>query len=95
MNDVFDPNRRRFLLALAFTIANSAIHIPGLDEPHYITWDPDDVDWDEVISEVIGNRNRRLSGFQPTPAEFPIGSPWWCMEQAMSELIGDGGSHVG
>ena len=87
MQNVNDDDRRRFLVKLAFTIASSAIDIPGIEEPQYITWDPDDVDWDEVMNEVIISRNRRCSGVESETRGFPIGSPWWCMEQAMRELL--------
>lgn len=88
MNDDFEPDRRRFIVTLAFTIASSAIHLPGFDKPDYITWSPDEVDWDEVIDEVLTSRLRRNSGVYPASRGFPLGSPWWCMEQALAEYYG-------
>jgi len=92
MTDIFDPDRRRVLISLAFTIANSQIFLPGIAEPQYVTWDPYEVDWDDVLGEVINSRNRQNSGAAPSSIGFPFGSPWWCMEEALAanDLLGSG-----
>ena len=76
-------NRRQVLISLAMVAAASAIPGSNGEARASVLWRPNDVDWDEVINDVICKRNMLISGAVPEPDEFPRGSPHWCMEQAL------------
>jgi hypothetical protein len=50
------------------------------------------VDWENVLNKVIGDRNALVSGFSKGPISYPVGSPEWCMEEALAnqELLAEG-----
>ena len=88
MTDLLDPERRSFLISLACSIASTPIWIKGFDDPYYVTWESEGVDWGEVINEVILHHNDLNAGGEPEPQSFPIGSPHWCMEQLLENAYG-------
>ncbi len=87
MIDIPQLNRRSFLIGLALTVAFAPISIRRSPDTHTLDWDPKAVDWDNVINEVVGHRNRLVAGVLPEPAPFGPRSPQWCMEKAMDDYF--------
>jgi len=87
MIDIPQPNRRSFLIGLALTAAFAPISLRRSPDLHTLDWDPKDVDWGNVINEVIGHRNRLITGMPPAPTPFRPWSPQWCMEKAMDDYF--------
>ena len=77
----FDPERRSLLIGLAYSIV--AVVAPGIAFGTTATCSCDDVDWDNVINEVIGHRSRTIMGPKPTTVPFEPGSLQGCMQKAM------------
>lgn len=81
-------SRREFLFVAA--VALLASHFP------YARGTPKNsdknVDWDTVLNNVIGNRNSLIMGFSGDTESYKVGSPEWCMEEAVAEcgLLAEG-----
>jgi hypothetical protein len=72
-------NRRQFLIALACASAYSLPFggVPGR------RWVPSEVDWDEVINDVLCDTSSVIGGYSDGMPNYEIGSPHWCVERAM------------
>jgi hypothetical protein len=73
--------RRSFLIALASTVAASAMTL-DLNED-YADWDFDQIDWETVFNEVIRANNERLAFGDISVPLFIEGSPHWIMEKTI------------
>jgi hypothetical protein len=83
-------SRRDFLFGMAATLlATHTIVYAGTDVPGPVNRL---VDWEDVLNKVIGDRNELVSGFSKGPISYPVGSPEWCMEEALAghELLAEG-----
>jgi len=51
-----------------------------------------DVDWEMVLNKVIGDRNALMMGFGGDIGPYKVGSPEWCMEEALAgrDLLAEG-----
>ena len=73
-------SRRDLLCSVAAALLVS--HVPS-----NLNWEEDpskDVNWEEVLNKVIGDRNAWLMGFDDGIGSYEIGSPEWCMEEALA-----------
>jgi hypothetical protein len=90
-----DLSRREFMFGMATTLlASHAINKIGLGIPDASV---SQVDWEEVLNKVIGDRNAALSGFSSGPVSYAVGSPEWCMEEVLAAdgFLSNGGTiHV-
>jgi hypothetical protein len=74
-------NRREFLITLAWASASLTLLPIGLGAEQ--RWCPSDVNWDEVINDVIGDTNSLMAGTLKVPPIYELGSPHWCMKRAL------------
>jgi hypothetical protein len=91
-------NRRSVLIGLAATIAatTASSNILITNRSKFLSvdrdrngdpeWNFDDIDWDEIINDVIGDNNAQIAGFRSKPIDFQVGSPHWVMREAMQQL---------
>ena len=76
-------NRRQVLISLAMVAVATAFPGANGEASEGAFWGSNDVDWDEVINDVICKRNALISGAEFETKEFRRGSPHWCMEQVL------------
>lgn len=80
--------RRDFLITTAAAILAASI-------PTHKKYDlnfPRNVNWEEVMNRVISDRNALIVGMLKPHRPYEIGSPEWCMEEALADhhLLGEG-----
>lgn len=80
--------RRDILIAASSLIAATTLPTLAFATSAGLAWKSDEVDWDEVINDVIDNRNEFEAGVKSTLIKWKAGSPHWCMEQEMKEILG-------
>ena len=74
-------NRRELLIASACVIAS--LPVLPIGSTLIQTWNANEVDWEEIINDVLCDNNAVLAGMKKDRAIYQTGSPHWCMEQAM------------
>jgi len=86
--------RRDFLLSAATAfLAVALLSSKSIQQPRPIA----NVDWDRVLGRVLAHRNAWIAGVASSSKSFEVGSPEWCMEEALAVdgLLGKGGAiHV-
>lgn len=81
-------SRREFLFSAAAALLISQVPVTtrSLDNPYR------DVNWEQVLNKVIGDRNALIMGFGSDVKSYEVGSPEWCMEEALADngLLAEG-----
>jgi hypothetical protein len=88
MSSSIDRSRRTFLFSAAAALFGSFLpRMPKQYENSHIA-----PDWDVVLNRVISDRNALVAGFASEVQSYEIGSPEWCMEEALAGqgLLEDG-----
>ena len=73
-------SRREFLFSTAAALLIA--HVSGANEPQESRCKV--VDWEVILNKVIGDRNALMTGFGPDIKSYKVGSPEWCMEEALA-----------
>ena len=79
--------RRDFLISLASAIAVTTLPIFNTDAAAAPSVFPEDIDWDDVINDVIGRRNAILAGADDGESDYTVGSAHWSMERALDQAF--------
>ena len=79
--------RRDFLISLASVIAISTLPISSANAETPSSVFPNDIDWDDVINDVLCRRNALLAGFDEGAPDYLVGSTHWSMERAMDQAF--------
>ena len=76
-----EVSRRDFLFsaAAALLISQLPATSKSLENPYQ------DVDWEQVLNKVIGDRNALIMGFGSDIKSYEVGSPEWCMEEVLAD----------
>jgi hypothetical protein len=88
MGDLYKVSRRDFIFSAAAALLVS--HLPSSQEPRKSPYE--NVNWERVLNKVIGDRNALIMGFGPDIKSYKVGSPEWCMEEALAQhgLLAEG-----
>jgi hypothetical protein len=83
-----EVSRRFFLFsaAAALLVSQMPVTSKSLKNPY------SDVNWEQVLNRVIGDRNALIMGLDPDIKSYKVGSPEWCMEEVLAEhgLLAEG-----
>jgi hypothetical protein len=76
--------RREFLISAAATLLVASL-------PTSNKYEANNVNWEDVLNRVIGDRNAIISGMIKTHHRYKKWSPEWCMGEALNEcgLLGE------
>jgi hypothetical protein len=80
MGKISGISRRGLLFSTAATLLVASI--PSAANHTSIL--PSSVDWEEVLSTVIRDRNALIAGYAKDIRPYEIGTQEWCMEEALA-----------